>query len=216
MPEKNHDRSDEIEYIPIKKKEEVKEEPKVPNLPMKKEEPNKEEKQESDEVKTLKAKLRKRDSEIKHLKKELDEFKDKYLRKLADMENLKKRVEREKIEFQQFALGDFLLDLLVVLDNFERALGTKDELDGKSFREGVEMIYRQYLDLLLKKGVKPLEFKGKKFDPNLQQALVTAESEEVEEPEVSEEFQKGYLLHNRLLRPAIVKVKIPKKKEEKA
>jgi molecular chaperone GrpE len=215
MPEKNHDHSDEIEYISIKKEEEKKEEQKGLALQVKKEEPNKEEKPESDEVKALKAKLRKRDSEIKHLKKELDEFKDKYLRKLADMENLKKRVEREKIEFQQFALSDLLLELLLVLDNFERAMETKDAVNGKSFREGVEMIYRQYLDLLMKKGVKPLEFKGKKFDPNLQQALITEESEEVEEPEVSEEFQKGYLLHNRLLRPAIVKVKIPKKKEEK-
>jgi molecular chaperone GrpE len=212
MAEKNHD---EIEYIPFKKEAEVKEEPKVPSLQVKKEEPNKEEKSEPDEVKALKAKLRKRDSEIKHLKKELEELKDKYLRKLADMENLKKRVEREKVEFQQFALSDLLLDLLQILDNFERAMETKDEVDGKSFREGVEMIYRQYLDLLMKKGVKLLEFKEKKFDPNLQQALVTEESEEVEEPEISEEFQRGYLLHNRLLRPAMVKVRIPKKKEEK-
>jgi len=167
---------------------------------------------EQENVKLLKNKLRKREAELKLLKKEKEELKDKYLRKLAEMENLKKRVEREKTEFYHYAFSEFLKELLIVLDNFERALKSGVQGDGKSFREGVEMIYRQYLDLLMRKGVAPIEIKNKKFDPNLHQAFITEESEDVEEPEVDEELQKGYSIHNRILRPALVKVIVPKKK----
>ncbi len=167
-----------------------------------------------EEDKNLKHKLKKKDSEIKALKKEREEFKDKYLRKLAEMENLRKRFDREKSEYQQYALSDFLRELLVVLDNFERALRSGDQADGKNFREGVEMILRQYLDMLKKKGVAPLEVKDNKFDPMFHQAVMTEESEAVSEPEVVEELQRGYLLHGRLLRPALVKVLVPKKREE--
>jgi molecular chaperone GrpE len=164
--------------------------------------------------KSLKHKLKKKEAEIKNLKKEKEEIKDKYLRKLAEMENLRKRFERERAEYEQYALNDFLRELLVVLDNFERALQSRPEPDGKSFQEGVEMIYRQYLDLLKKKGVVPIEINDKKFDPTLHQAVSTEESEAVDEPEVAEEMQRGYLLHGRLLRPALVKVIVPKKREE--
>jgi molecular chaperone GrpE len=166
------------------------------------------------DVKGLKHKLKKKEAEIKSLKKEKEEIKDKYLRKLAEMDNLRKRFERERSEYVQYALNDFLRELLVVLDNFERALQSRQEPDGKSFQEGVEMIYRQYLDLLKKKGVVPIEIKDKKFDPTLHQAVLTEESEAVDEPEVADEMQRGYLLHGRLLRPALVKVLVPKKREE--
>lgn len=162
-------------------------------------------------VQALKDKIKKKDADIKLLKKENKDLMDKYLRKIADMENLKKRLEREKTEFYQYALSDFLKDLFTVLDNFERALESQDQADGKSFREGVEMIYRQYQDLLLKFGAKPIEIKGKKFDPRLHQAFITEESDDVEEPMVVEELQRGYTLHDRLLRPALVKVAVPKK-----
>ena len=164
-----------------------------------------------DKTKTLKDKLKKRESEIKLLKKENKILKEEYLRKIAEMENLRKRLEREKSEFYQYALSEFLKELFTVLDNFERALGSEGQGNGKSFREGIEMIYKQYLDLLMKQGVTPIEIKEKKFDPNLQQAFITEESEDVEEPEVIEELQRGYTLHNRLLRPALVKVVVPKK-----
>lgn len=161
------------------------------------------------EMKALTNKLKKRESEVKLLKKEYKALKDEYLRKAAAMENLRKRVEREKTEFYQYALSEFLKELFTVLDNFERALESKK--DGKSLREGVELIYRQYLDLLIKQGVRPIEIKEKKFDPHLHQAFITVESENVDEPEVIQELQKGYILHDRLLRPALVKVVIPKK-----
>lgn len=164
--------------------------------------------------KNLKNKLKKKEAEIKALKKEKEELKDNYLRKLAEMENLRKRFERDRSEYQQYALNDFLRELLVVLDNFERALQSRDQSDGKSFQEGVEMIYRQYQDLMKKKGVVPIEISDKKFDPTIHQAVLTEESEAVAEPEVTEELQRGYLLHGRLLRPALVKVLIPKKREE--
>jgi len=164
--------------------------------------------------KNLKNKLKKKDAEVKALKKEKEEFKDKYLRKLAEMENLRKRFERDRSEYQHYALNDFLRELLVVLDNFERAFLNRNQSDGKSFQEGVEMIYRQYQDLLKKKGVVPIEIKDKKFDPTIHHAVLTEETEAVAEPEVAEVLQRGYLLHDRLLRPAMVKVLVPKKREE--
>lgn len=164
--------------------------------------------------KSIKNKLKKKEAEIKILKKEKEELKDKYLRKLAEMENLRKRFERDRAEYQQYALNDVLRELLTVLDNFERALQSRDQSDGKSFQEGVEMIYRQYQDLLKKKGVALIEIKDRKFDPTIHQAVLTEESETVAEPEVAEELQRGYWLHGRLLRPAMVKVLIPKKREE--
>lgn len=168
-------------------------------------------KEEPEETKSLKSRLRKREGEVKALKKEKEEWKDKYLRKLAEFENTRKRYEREKNEYYLFALTDILEELLIVLDNFERALVSRNQADGKSFQEGVELIHKQYLDLLRKKGVTTIEVKDRKFDPAHHQAVLTEESEEVEEPEVAEELQKGYLLHERLLRPTLVKVRIPKR-----
>jgi molecular chaperone GrpE len=167
----------------------------------------------AEEDKRLRGKLKQRDAEIKALREERDELKDKYLRKLAEIENLRKRFERERLEYVQYALSDFLRELLVVLDNFERALQSRDEADGKSFQQGVEMIHRQYLDLLKRKGVRPIEPKDKGFDPTVQQAVMTEESEAVTEPEVAEELQRGYTLNDKLLRPSLVKVLVPKKGE---
>ncbi len=168
-------------------------------------------KKKQDEEKQLKRKLRKKDAEIKRLKKDIENIKADYLRQVADKENIRKRFEREKSEYYDYALSEFLRELLEVLDNFERALESQDEENGQSFREGVQMIYKQYRDLLLKQGVIPIDIEEKKFDPHLHQAFMTEESDEVDEPEVSEELQKGYKLHNRLLRPSLVKVMVPRK-----
>jgi len=157
-------------------------------------------------------KARKRDAEMRQVRKERDEIKDQYLRAMADMDNLRKRVEREKAEYTQFALSELLLELLGVLDNFERALGAADSTpDGKSFRDGVELIYRMYQSALFKRGVRPIEIKDKTFDPTIHHAMITEESEGVSEAEIGEVLQKGYMLHSRLLRPALVKVVVPKK-----
>lgn len=166
---------------------------------------------ESEDTSKLRSRLHKKDAEIKALRKERDEWKDKYLRSLAEMDNARKRLEREKDEFMRYALADLLKELLAVVDNFERALQVKDESNGRSFQEGVVMIYRQLLDLLRRFGVRPIEIVDKKFDPSVQQAVLTEEMEGIEEPEVAEFLQRGYWLHDRLLRPAMVKVLVPKK-----
>ncbi len=194
----------------IKEEEEKKEEVEIEYL-KEKEVEEKESKEKTEEKDEIKAKLKKKEGEIKRLKKENTQLKEEYLRQLAEKENLKKRLEREKAEYYQYALSELLKELLEILDNFERALESSDQTDGKSFKEGVELIYKQYQNFLSKQGVTPIEIKGKKFDPHMHQAFITEESEEVEEPEIAAELQKGYTIHNRLLRPALVKVVIPKK-----
>jgi molecular chaperone GrpE len=157
---------------------------------------------------------KKEDEEIIKMKEEIKELKQEYLRQVADKENLRKRLEREKAEYYQYALSDFFGELLVVLDNFERSLKSNDQKNQDSLKEGVEMIYKQMLDLLNKYGVKPIDIKDKKFNPHLHQAFITEESEDIEEPQVGEEFQRGYTINERLLRPSLVKVILPKKENE--
>ena len=160
----------------------------------------------------LKEKLRKKEAEAKHLKKELDELKEQHLRKLADIENLRKRFEREKSDYFQYALSELLRELLAISDNFERALQSAPaETDGKTFRDGVELIHRMLQSLLVKSGVQPIVLKDRAFDPNLHHAMTMEESENVQAPEVAEELQKGYMHHTRLLRPTLVNVRVPKK-----
>ncbi len=212
---------DDIEYLPEKKNPEAPPPGRGPEAPAAPTEPGAEEAAKAapspppeDGVRHLKEKLRKREAELKHLKKELDETKDRFIRKAADMDNFRKRLEREKEEYFQFAMSDLLLEFLSVQDNFERALRSQgQETDGKTLRDGVELIYRLMTNLLRRQGVEPIEIKDRKFDPNLHHAMATEESETVTEPEVTEVLQPGYMLHGRLLRPAMVKVLVPKKKE---
>jgi molecular chaperone GrpE len=157
---------------------------------------------------------KKYDAEIKSLKEEIQNLKQDYLRQIADKDNLRKRLEKDKSEYYQYALSEFFGELLVVLDNFERSLKSDDQKNLEIFQEGVEMIYKQLLDLLNKYGVKPIEIKDKTFNPHLHQAFMTEESEDIEEPQISEEFQRGYTLNERLLRPSLVKVVLPKKESE--
>lgn len=160
----------------------------------------------------LREKLARAEEKIEHLKAELKDLNDRHLRRLAEIENLRKRHDKERAEYTQFALGDFIFELLGVLDNFERALeSAKSEDDASSFREGVEMIYRMTHQILAKKGVRPVVISNGRFDPEFHHAMSMEESDQVEEPVVGEELQKGYLLHDRLLRPALVKVLVPRK-----
>jgi len=171
----------------------------------------KEKKEKTVDEKVLKNKIKKKDAEIKHFKKEMGELKAEYLRQLADKENLRKRLEREKSEYYQSALSDILTEFLNVLDNFERALQSDTSDTKESFREGVEMIYKMFMSVLNKQGVQPIDINNTKFDPRFHQAFSTEESSDVNEPMVGEEYQKGYTLHDRLLRPSLVKVVVPKK-----
>ncbi len=159
----------------------------------------------------LESELEAREKEISELKNQIEELKDKFLRVLADMDNLRKRTAREKEEFKEYALSEVFKELLPIIDNFERALKTPEDTDGKTFREGIDLIYRMLLNFLARHGVKPIELKDNRFDPTLHHALASEESEEVSEPQIKEELQKGYLIHDRLLRPTMVKVLVPKK-----
>ncbi len=208
MTDEKNKGGDEIEFIPEAPPAAGAEKPEPPPAPEKKEPDEKA----GENSRHLKDKLKKKDAEIKQLKKELDDLKEAHLRRLADMENLRKRFEREKTEFQQYALNELMLELLAIGDNFERALRSEpSDADGKTFREGVELIFRMFQSLLAKNGVRPILIEKRAFDPNLHHAMTVEESDEVEEPTVAEELQKGYLLHGRLLRPAMVKVRVPKK-----
>ena len=144
---------------------------------------------------------------------ERDEYKDKYLRTLAEMDNFRKRMKKEKSDYQKYVFGDFLLDLLPVLDNLERALKSHGAEDDRGIAEGVEIIRRQFVEQLKKYRVVEIEALGKEFDPTFHQALSRAESKEVAVPTVIEVYQKGYLYHDRLLRPALTKVVVPMERD---
>lgn len=177
------------------------------------EEEPEETKEKTNQIKQLKARLKKREAEIKNLKKKFETVQEDFLRKAAEMENLRKRLEREKSDYLQYALSEHLKDLLGVMDNFERALESKNQKEKEGLREGVEMIRKQLYDVLLKQGVKQIEIDDNRYDPHLHQAFLTEESNEVKELQIAEVLQKGYTIHGRLLRPSLVKVYIPKKEE---
>jgi len=143
-------------------------------------------------------------TELQTLKQERDDLYERLLRKQAEFENYKKRVEREKSEFVQFASAELMKELLNSLDSFELALRNA-KTDEQTLR-GFELIYKQLLDTMGRFGLKPIEAKGKIFDPHYHQAVSTTPTDEVEENTVLEEMRKGYLLNGRLLRPAMVSV----------
>lgn len=129
------------------------------------------------------------------------------LRKAADFENLKRRTEREKTDYFKFALAETFRDLAGVVDNFDRALAHAGEaVATDDFRVGIEMISRQLADALKKYGLVEIAAQGLPFDPNVHEAVAREETDAVAPGTVLEVFQKGYLLNDRLLRPAMVKV----------
>jgi len=131
---------------------------------------------------------------------------DRVLRTLADFENFRKRSEREKQVFFKYALAETIKDILPVIDNFDRALEHAEE--GDEFHKGVLLIYKQLVDLLQRHGLKPIEESGVHFDTNIHEAVVREEDTSVPNHTVTAILQKGYFLHDRLLRPALVKVAV--------
>jgi molecular chaperone GrpE len=140
---------------------------------------------------------------------ERDEFKDKYLRGLAEIDNFRKRMKKEKDEFQKYVLTEFLLDLLQIYDNLERALKAKNLETEKGIVSGVEMIRRQFLELLKKNQVLEIDALGKPFDPAFHEALSKEEREGISKPVVVEVYQKGFTYNEKLLRPVLTRVAIP-------
>ena len=141
---------------------------------------------------------------------ELEEQKEKYLRAYADFENMKKRLERDKSSAVSFANETFAKDLLSVIDSFESAISSMEQIEGdeavEKIKEGVSLTFEQLLKVMKKHGVEEVANEGV-FDPNFHQAIQQVESDEHESGEIVNVLQKGYLLKDRLLRPAIVTTK---------
>jgi molecular chaperone GrpE len=148
--------------------------------------------------------------DLENLKKEYDSVYDRLLRKQAEFENFKKRADREKSEYIQFASSELVKELLNVLDSFDLALrnAAGDGAGKAETLRGFELIYKQIQDTMARFGLKPIEAKGKAFDPNFHQAVSTQASKDLEENTVVEEMRKGYTLNGRLLRPAMVTVSV--------
>jgi len=163
------------------------------------------------------------DSEVKKLRQELDakceEVKvnyDRFVRQVAELENFKKRATREKDEAVRFANESLVRDLLPVIDNLERAVAhAQGGGNGKPLVDGVEMVLKGILDVLAKHGVAQISAVGQPFDPEKHEAMAQVESENHAPNTVIEEHHKGYLLKDRLLRPALVTVAMLLKTREK-
>ncbi|MBU0709767.1 MAG: nucleotide exchange factor GrpE [Candidatus Omnitrophica bacterium] len=152
-----------------------------------------------------------KESEYLKLKEEADkaqEYFDRILRLQADFDNIRKRMEKERQEFVKFANEGIVLELLNILDDLERAaeLTQSEHQDLSAFLKGVEMILAHLYEMLKENGVKPIETEGKIFDPHFHEALMQIEDKELAEHTIVEELQKGYMLNDRVIRTAKVKV----------
>ncbi len=143
--------------------------------------------------------------EIQKLREENSDLKDQFLRKVAETDNFRKRMMREKEDSIRYANSQLLIDVITLLDDFERAISSsQSSKDFDGFHQGIQMIEGQFVSLLERKhGLKRLIAKGESFDPEFHEAIAGTGGEN---PVIVEEFQKGYVLHDRVLRPARVKV----------
>ncbi len=147
------------------------------------------------------------DQEMVRMQQEVEQTNDTMLRLAAELDNYKKRVAKERESLIKYAAQGVVQELLPVLDNFERAMdAARQSKDFDSFLKGVEMIYKQMCDALEKRGVSRIDATGKVFDPNVHEAVMQMASEEHPENIVVEELQKGYMLHDRVIRPSMVAV----------
>jgi molecular chaperone GrpE len=140
------------------------------------------------------------------IRRERDDYHDRLLRKTAEFDNYRKRIERERREQADHAVVNILQDLLLIVDDFDRALTVDGGGERDAYRKGVELIYQKLSDLLRKRGVKAFDSLGADFDPNIHQAVVHESSPDHREGQIIGEMQKGYMMGDRLLRPAMVKV----------
>jgi molecular chaperone GrpE len=144
-------------------------------------------------------------SELQKLRVERDTLLDRLARLQAEFENARKRTAREQQDFREYAVADAIKALLPTLDSFERALQTSAS-DKSEFRGGVDLIYKQLQDALVKMGLRAIPAKGEPFDPHLHEAIEMVDTSDAKDHEVLEELQRGYKLKDRLLRPSMVKV----------
>ena len=141
---------------------------------------------------------------LEEVRRERDALQDRLLRTAAEFDNYRKRMDRERRDLAEYTAGEAIKDLLPIIDNLERALQAPAQDD--PLRKGVELIHKQMLEILRRRGVTPIEALGADFDPNVHEAVTHEESDQHREGEVMEELQRGYKVGERLLRPAMVKV----------
>lgn len=146
-------------------------------------------------------------AELEKLQAELQEQQQRTLRVQADFDNFRRRTQKEKEDLGKYASSKLITELLPVIDNFERALQASEENpEFESFSKGVSMIFRQLESVLATEGLSAMKSVGEPFNPEYHQAIMQVESDEFEEGIVVEEVQKGYMLKDKVLRPAMVKV----------
>ncbi|WP_152656300.1 nucleotide exchange factor GrpE [Oceanobacillus sp. CFH 90083] len=146
------------------------------------------------------------ESQIEALKNEKEELSNRMLRLQAEFDNYKRRTLKEREADRKYKAQDMIQELLPVMDNFERALQVEVSEENKSILEGIDMVYRQLQDVFTSQGVTIIETEGADFDPNIHHAVMQIEDDSAEANTVVEELQKGYLLKERVIRPAMVKV----------
>ena len=149
-------------------------------------------------------------AEIQKLVEERDSLQDRLLRRQAEFENYKKRAERERSEYLQFASAELMRELLNVLDSFDLAVrnAASQGSAGEDMLRGLGLVHKQLLDTLSRFGLKPIEARGVPFDPNFHQAVTTVPTSDVPANTVVEEMRRGYTLHGKLLRAAMVSVSV--------
>jgi molecular chaperone GrpE len=146
-------------------------------------------------------------SELFMLRREVADLRARSMRTLADFDNFRKRSERERQEARRYALFEPLREFLDVMDNLDLALSSQGSVE--DLKRGVEMIHRQMQELLRRHGVKEVPAAGEAFDPAVHEAVSREEDPAVQAPTVTAELRRGYVMHDRLLRPAMVKVAVP-------
>ena len=177
----------------------MKDKKKKDDIEIKEETPN-------EEIEEIIEDIQEEESEVDLLKKEVEKLKNDYARAYADTENLKKRLNQEAEQTRKYRIQSFAMEILPTIDNLERALAQEVPEDAKGFYDGIKIIYDQLINALKNEGVKEIEALDKEFDPNYHQALMLEKVEDKKPGIVLEVLQKGYLLKDRILRPAMVKV----------
>jgi molecular chaperone GrpE len=144
--------------------------------------------------------------DIEALKQERDELQDRLLRSAAEFDNYRKRTERERRELSDAVSADLIRDLLPVVDDLERALAAAADSPDQALRSGVELIHRQLLEAMRRRGAEPFQTVGEDFDPAWHEALASEPADGRRDGEITAEIRRGYRIGPRLIRPAMVKV----------
>lgn len=157
----------------------------------------------------------KEETPLEKATRERDEYLNSLQRLQAEFTNYRKRMVKDKEDFRKYALESFAQEVLLILDNFERALASADaNHDIESLKQGITLIEKQFVEWLTTKNIKAIESVGKEFDPNFHQAMTHQDSDEHPENTVLSEMQKGYTINDKILRPALVVVSKPAPKKD--